>query len=403
MLADRVAERRSFRPQAAADPVSLEEFGALLGRDRGYTSRTKAGVSMSDRRALGLSAWYSGVLHISTVIAGLPFHRYRDDGDSRVKLPAKSWMKNPDREQTWFGLIEFVMMSLLHRGNSLDFKVRNAAGQVVGLREVHPNRATGGIGPDGTKRWVIDDDTDRLWTTRDILHIPGLSYDGRFGLNPIQFQADTLGGVVAANDYSHRFFGESTNMGGIISVEHAMTRDEAITLREQWDEFHRGIANAHKTGVLSKGAKYERVTLNAEDAQLIQSRNFGIDEVARILRLPPHKLYELSRSTNNNIEHQSIEAVQDCYQPWCERIEAWFNADPDLTEPGTYCEFTLEGRLRGDTTSRYAALTSAIGGPWMSVNEARSKENLPRIEGGDVVLAPLNMRGTADPMEGTAA
>jgi HK97 family phage portal protein len=387
MLADRVAARREV---VRADPVSLEEFGYLLGQTNGTTSRTKAGTTVSAKRALGLSAWYSGVLHISTVIAGLPVHRFERDGVDRKKVASPEWLDRPDVEQPRYGLMEFIVMSLLHKGNAFAFKLRGPSGQVTGLREIHPDRVTTGQAPDGTKRFLIDR-VEREFTTREVLHIPGLTYDGRFGMNPIQYNADVLGSVAATDDYAARFFSKNTNLGGIISVQEAMTQEEAKDLQHEWETFHQGILNAHRTAVLSKGAKYDRVTLNAADSQLLESRQYGVLEIARLLRLPPHKLYELSRATFSNIEHQSIETVQDCYQPWCERIEAHINYDPDLTAEGTFIEFNLEGRLRGDTETRYEALSKAIGGPWMKVNEARRLENLSPVEGGDDVMRPLAM------------
>lgn len=394
LLADRVSER-SREAVRTADPVTMEEFGYLLGQSTGVQARTKSGVTISTRRALGISSWYSGVLHISSVIAGLPFHRYRTTGEERERVADPDWYKRPDVEQPWYGLVEFMLMSLLHRGNTYAFKLRSLSGQVIGLREIHPDRVTVGQAPDGTKRFLVDRN-EREYTTREILHVPGLSHDCRFGLNPIQYNADTLGAVAATDEYASRFFSNGTNLGGIISVQEAMTQDEAKDLRQEWEAFHQGLLNAHTTGVLSKGAVYNRLALNAEDTQLLESRQYGVTEVARLLRLPPHKLYELSRATFSNIEQQSIEAVQDCYQPWCERIEAHINFDPDLTPVGTYHEFVLEGRLRGDTASEYAALASATGRPWMALNEARRIKNLPSIAGGDDVLQPLAMTTTSD-------
>lgn len=400
MLADRIAEKQ--RPKNA-DPVTMEEFGYLLGQTSGTTVKSRAGTTVSPSRVLGISAWYSGVRYISEVMAGLPVHRYKMlPGNGRTQRVSPQWVLTPDVEQPWYGLIEFIVMALLHRGNAFAFKLRNAAGIVVGLREIHPDRVTVGVAPDGTKRFMIDRD-EKLWTTRDILHIPGLAYDGRVGMNPIRCSADALGSVVATDEYAARFFSNNTNLGGIISVEEAMTTDEALALKTQWEDFHQGILNAHRTGVLSKGARYDRVTLNAEDSQLIQSRQYGVSEIARLLRLPPHKLYDLSKATFSNIEHQSIEAITDGIQPWAERIEAHINFDRDLTLPGTYIEFNLDGRLRGDTTSRYAAHTSSVGGPWKAVNEARRAENLPPVEGGDVVLRPLAMTDTEHQDEGAPA
>jgi HK97 family phage portal protein len=394
----RTTTKKSARPVAAADPVTLEEFSRLLGSSNGGAP-SASGVTVGPKRALGISSWYSGVLHISTVMAGLPFHRYRSTANNdRERVASPAWMDSPDVEQPWYGLVEFWMMSLLHKGNAYAYKIRNNAGQVVGLRELHPDRITAGQAPDGTKRFVVDRD-EKVWTTRDILHIPGLTYDGRFGINPIHYAADTLGGVAAADDYSSKFFANSANLGGIISLPVDLSPLEVEAKRQEWDTFHSGIVNAHKTGVLSKGATYQKVTLNAEDAQLIESRQYGVLEVSRLLRLPPHKLYELSRATFSNIEHQSIEVVQDCYQPWAERIEAHVNRDRDLTPTGTFHEFNLEGRLRGDTAARYDAQSKAVGGPWKAVNEARKEERLAPIDGGDVVLRPLNSTTTDAPIQ----
>lgn len=389
MLADRVTSRA--QAVRAADPVTMEEFGVLLGQSTGTQVRSKAGPSVSAKRALGVPAWYSGVRHISEVMAGLPCHRYRDTPDGRRRVAKPSWMRQPDVEQTWYGLVEFWLMSILHRGNSLAFKLRSASGQVTGLREIHPDRATIGQAPDGTKRFLIDHD-ERPYTTREILHIPGLCYDGRVGLNPIQAFADGLGNVIAAEDYAARFYSNGTNLGGIISVgEPVANQDELKELKSEWEDFHQGLLNAHRTGVLSKGSTYQRLALNAEDTQLIQTRQFGVVQIAQMLRLPPHKLYDLTHATYSNIEHQSIEATTDGIQPWAERFEAWVNADRDLTPPGTFIEFDLEGRLRGDTKSRYEAYTAAVGGPWAAANDVRRLENLPPIDGGDQVLRPLNM------------
>lgn len=405
-LLDRIAAETKRKPpalapstggtgvQAAADPVTMEEFGRLLGASNGSSVSTKAGTVMGPRRALGISAWYSGVLHIASVMAGLPFHRYRGVGEDRERVASPTWSVQPDVEQPWYGLVEFWMMSLLHKGNAFAFKIRNSADQVFGLREIHPDRVTTGQAPDGTKRFMIDRE-ERLWTCRDVLHIPGLTYDGRFGLNPIHYSADVLGAVAATDDYAGRFFASGTHIGGIISLPQTLKDGEREALRQEWDQFHAGLLNAHRTGVLGKGATYQRLSLDAKDTQLIESRQYGVLEVSRLLRLPPHKLYELSRATFSNIEHQSIETVQDCYQPWAERIEAHINLDPDLTPSGTFHEFNLEGRLRGDTASRYEAQSKAVGGPWKTINETRKEERLAPIEGGDVVLRPLNSTTTS--------
>lgn len=389
MLADRVTARAAEAVRGN-DPVSLEEFGYLLGQ-QGSAVKSKSGVTVGTSRALGISAWYSGCRYISETVAGLPFHRYLQVGDERDRRADPEWKKRPDQEQTWYGLTEFTLMSLLNAGNSFAFKLRNAIGQVTGLREIHPDVTTTGIHPvDGTKRFRVGRD-ERVYTTHEVFHIPGLSWDGRFGMNPIRYAADVLGGVAAADEYSSRYFANGAHMGDYIQVERPLTREQARDYKEEINEFHEGLANAHRLGVLSHGSKYMQVKLDAASTQLLESRTFGIAEVSRLLRIPPHKLYELSRATFSNIEHQSIEAVTDSIQPWCERIEAAINADRDLTPRNRFHEFDLKGRLRGDLKSQSDAYAQAVGGPWRTVNEIRRLDNLPPIVGGDQVAAPLNM------------
>lgn len=391
-LLDRIAVEATRRDAVrAADPVSLEEFGKILASGRTAQTASKAGTMVGARRALGITAWYSGARYLAEGVAGLPWHHFARMGeDSRMRRAPQEWLATPDLDQTWYGIVEFVVMSLLHEGNAFAFKLRNTVGQVVGLREIHPCRVTGGIAPDGSKRFLVDKGTIEF-TTREILHIPGLAYDGRYGLNPIRTFADSLGAVAAADDYAGRFFSSGSHMGGVITVPQVLKPGERESLRQEWDEFHAGLLNAHRTGVLSKGAEYNRISLNAADAQLLETRQFGIAEVARMLRIPPHKLYDLTRATFSNIEHQAIEAVTDSIRPWVIRIENAINADADLVLPGHYVEASLDGLLRGDAAGRAAAYSAGITGGWLTPGSVARKENEPAPPELDYYLRPLNM------------
>jgi len=234
---EREVVRESLRLQAAADPVTLEEFGYLLGQANGLSYKTKAGPTVGVNRALGISAWYSGVRWLSETVAGLPWHHYMRSADGRELRAPQAWLAHPDVDQTWYGLVEASMMAILHRGDAFMYKLRNASGQVVGLREIHPDRVTGGIAPDGSKRFMIDRD-EVEYTTREVLHIPGLSYCGRMGLNPMRHFAETLGGIAAADDYSSRWFNASTHIGGIISVPGPANEVVTGAARAEWDQFH---------------------------------------------------------------------------------------------------------------------------------------------------------------------
>lgn len=396
-IVDRVARRRAEREVVRSDPVSMEEFGYLLGQGRGNSFRTKAGVSVGPKGALGIAAWWRGTRYLTETIAGLPAHTFRDQAGTRSRRADPPWRAKPDVETPWFALIELWMMSLLHKGNAYAFKLRDFQGRVVGLRGLHPDRVVPGQASDGTKVFMVDQDRSRGWTCREILHVPGLSYDGVVGLNPIQAHAETLGLVKAADEYASRSFGQGSHLRAYISLPQKLSSTEADDLKARWELFHNGMANASSFGVLGNGAEYKTVSLDPQQTQLLETRQWNVVTIGQILGVVPHKLYELSRATYSNIEHQAIEAVTDGIVPWVQRLEAWINFDPDLypVVGRSFLEFQIEGLLRGDTAARGEFYSKAIGGPWMAGNEARRKENLPPMDGLDEVLAPLNMTPAA--------
>jgi HK97 family phage portal protein len=385
---DHRAERAAVR---AADPVTLEEFGYLLGQTRGNSFRTKAGVNVGPRGALGISAWWRGTRYLTETISGLPVHTYRDTGDVRSKRADPAWMQKPDIDTPWYALIEHWLMSELHKGNAYAFKLRDPLGRVTGLRPLHPDRVVPGRSSDGVKMFQVDGRDDVGYTSREILHIPGLSYDGVCGLNPIQAHAETLGLVKAADEYAARHFGQGSHLRAYLSLPQKLTTSEADALKARWERFHSGMANASEFGVLGNGAEYKTVSLDPQQTQLLETRQFNVTEIARILGVVPHKLYDLSNATYTNIEHQAIESVTDGIVPWVQRFEAWINFDPDLMRAGNFIEWQIEGLLRGDTASRYEAYSKAVGVPWMAKEEARRLENLPPEPTTGEIASPLNM------------
>lgn len=397
-MIDRALGNVARRPREVRRDQDMltEAFAELImsgGASASSTGRSRSGVAVTDRSLMGSTAWNRGVRYLTASVSGLPWHHYmRLPDDARERRAAPPWLTQPDREQTWRGCVEYVMVSLLHKGNAFLFKLRNPnTDQVTGLREIHPDRITTGIAPDGTKRFLIDRDP-REWTTREILHIPGLVIDGgRFGCNPIRVLANAMGVVLAGDEYAGRFYSAS-NLGGIISYPGPpLAGDEAAALLAEWDAFHAGLERAHKTGVLSGGATYNRIALNAEEAQLLQTRTFGVTEVARAIGLAPHKLYDLSRATFSNIEHQSIEVMTDSIRPFAILIEDAINHDRDLVLPGHYIEASLEGLLRGDSAAIAASLTAGVNGGWLSPYTAARIQNLPSPPELDYYLRPLNM------------
>lgn len=384
MLADRVAARLD-RGDAERSEYS-QRWREALSRTG---STRSAGVNVTVERALGVTGWYSGVRYLTEAVAGLPVHTYRTAlGGDRSRRADPPWLASPDAGVPRFSLVEHWMMSLLHRGNAYGYKVRDAVGRVMGMRPVHPDRVKVGRADDGTKMFKIG---DLPYTAREVLHIPGLSYDGVCGLDPISLHRSALGVAAAADEFSGRFFDQGDHTRAYLAIQQTLTAEQANELKSQWESFHRGMQNAHELGVLGNGAEYRTVGLDPEQTQLLETRRFEVTEMARILRVPPHKLYDLERATFSNIEHQSIEAVTDSIRPWVVRLEAHINFDPDLVPGrGQFIEFELEGLLRGDTATRYAAYSSAVGRPWMLGNEARRLENMPPLPELDEVAQQGN-------------
>ncbi len=395
-LADRVAARSASKRDVsrAADPVTMEEFGYLLGQSRGGSSRSTAGVSVSSRRVLGIPGWYRGVSYVTNAVSFLPWKHYRDDAVGRTLRAAPPWLKMPDGDMAWPFLVEHWMMSMLHRGNAYAFKLRDPmTEQVAGLRALHPDRIKS-VGRDpqsGVKVFEVRDG-DRLlaFTSREILHIPGLSSDGVIGIDPISYMADAFGIAIASDEFAARSFNGS-HLRSYLSVPEVLTVDEARRVKEQWQEAHAGVTSAAGFGVLSGGAEYKTLSLTPEQVQLLDTRRFNVLDMARIVGCPPHKMYDLDRATFSNIEHQSIESTTDSIRPWVQRIETCIDSDPDLTPEGNFTEANLDGLLRGDALSVATSLKMGIDGGWLSPKSAAEIQNLPAPDELGYYLRPLNM------------
>ena len=384
--------RRSTRRAGAT--VSLEEFGRLFAGKQGPSS---SGLSVTERRTLGLAAWWSGVRYLSESIAFLPTSTFVGIGGNRRKRSNPSWVSLPMSTPsgrpvlTWSMLRELWMLSLLHRGNAYGYKVRDAITRVVGMNYLHPDRVKArGQGSDGERHYSIDTSGRGTWieaTSREVFHIVGPGFDGIAGVSPIQYHADTLGIAVAADDFAGKYFANGAALSSYFKLTKA--RKKPIEdIKAELADTHRGITNAHEVGVLAMGVDYVAPALNAKDAQILEARQWSVLEIARILRLPPHKLYDLTRATFSNIEQQSIEAVTDGIVPWAERIEDQIDADPDLSIPGNKIELEIEGLLRGDSAARAAWYSSGIQHGYFELAEIRAREGLPPLPGMNVFFRP---------------
>lgn len=369
-----------------ADPVTMEEFGYMLGQ-RGGVGRSKAGIAVGEGTAASIPAWYSGVRYLAEGVGFLPVHTYRDRLGERTRRADPPWLRRPDVELTWKLSVEFVVQSLLNRGNAYLGKLRNDLGQVVGLRVIHPDRVKVGQADNGTKVFSVD---RQPYTSREILHVLGPWHNGVVGLDVISAMTDAIGTIKAAENYAASTFGSGDMTQTYMAVPGELTRDQAEELYRAYMGLHSG-RDGRRFAVMANGAELRTVSLSPEQTQLLDTRRWSVIVVAQVLRVVPHKLYELSRATFSNIEHQAIESVTDSMQPWVERLEDAFNNDADLLPNGNFIEFAIEGKLRGDIKSRYEAYGAGIRDGWLTPAAAARLENQPAPPELEYWQRPLNV------------
>ena len=232
----------------------------------------------------------------------------------------------------------------------------------------------------------------------DVLHIPGLGFDGLVGYSPIAMAKNAIGLSIATEEYGAKFFANGATPGGIL--EYPGTVKDPDRVRDSWNKGFSG-RNSHKVAILEEGMKYTPISISPNEAQFLETRKFQIDEIARIFSVPPHMVGDLEKSSFSNIEQQSLEFVKYTLEPWLMRWEQSINrALLSANEKSTYfVKFNVDGLLRGDYQSRMNGYATARQNGWMSANDIRELENLdliPKEDGGDLYLINGNMTKLAD-------
>ena len=342
-------------------------------------------------------------------MAGLPLHlyRYRKDGSKEKALDESLYRllhDEPNPEMSSFVFRETLMTHLLLWGNAYAQIIRNGRGEVVALYPLMPNKMTVNRGEDGRIYYTYNRSPEEAGKanglgsvtldSRDVLHIPGLGFDGLVGYSPIAMAKNAIGLAIATEEYGAKFFANGAAPSGVL--EHPGTIKDPARLRENWNSTFGGSANSGKVAVLEEGMKYTPISISPEQAQFLETRKFQIDEIARIFRVPPHMVGDLEKSSFSNIEQQSLEFVKYTLDPWVIRWEQ--SLSRSLLSPAEkathFFKFNLEGLLRGDYQSRMNGYAVARQNGWMSANDIRELENLDRIppeEGGDLYLVNGNM------------
>ena len=377
----------------------------------GYTfffGGSTSGKAVTERSAMQMTAVYSCVRILAEAVAGLPLnlYRYTEDGGKEKAIDHPLYLllhDEPNPEMSSFVFRETLMTHLLLWGNAYAQVIRNGKGEVIALYPLMPNKMT--VDRDsqgqlyysyqrGTDEAIRDKNQTVILRPSDVLHIPGLGFDGLVGYSPIAMAKNAIGMAIACEEYGAKFFANGAAPGGVL--EHPGTIKDPQRVRESWQSTFGGSGNANKIAVLEEGMKYTPIGISPEQAQFLETRKFQINEIARIFRVPPHMVGDLEQSSFSNIEQQSLEFVKYTLDPWVVRWEQSITrALLTQTEKARYfVKFNLEGLLRGDYESRMNGYATARQNGWMSANDIRELENLDRIpaeEGGDLYLINGNM------------
>ena len=370
---------------------------------------TTSGKTVNERTALQTTAVYACVRILAETIAGLPLHvyQYRMDGSKErfPQHPLYNLLHNePNPEMTSFVFRETLMSHLLLWGNAYAQIVRNGRGQPVALYPLLPNKMDVSRAPNGELRYTYYLDVDESGlhpkggyvTLRkdEVLHIPGLGFDGLIGYSPIAMAKNAIGMALATEEYGASFFANGANPGGVL--EHPGVIKDVQRVKDSWNAAYQGSGNAHRVAVLEEGMKFQAIGIPPEQAQFLETRKFQINEIARIFRVPPHMVGDLEKSSYSNIEQQSLEFVKFTLDPWVVRWEQ--SLCQALLLPSeksdVFIRFNLDGLLRGDYASRMTGYATGRQNGWLSANDIREMEDMNRIpasEGGDLFLVNGSM------------
>ena len=346
-------------------------------------------------KALTLTAVWCAIRLLAESVSSLPVSVYskQPNGDKveDSKSPIYNLVKfKPNYYQNKITFFEFIMLSICTEGNSYVQIVRNNSGTPVQLICLDPSNVTVVV---NNNELFYQVDGGSVLDSSDMLHFKTITDDGVTGLSPIDQCAKALNWGVSLEEFGSTFFSNGAKPSSILQTDRALSDTALQRLKTSFNNNYGKLKNSNSTIVLEEGLTFKPISISPEQAQFLSSRQFSIEEVARIFNVPPHMLKDLSKSSFNNIEMQSQEFVTYTLMPYITRIEQEMNLKLFRTnELGkTFVEFNVNGLLRGDVKSRTEAYKTAITNGYMSINEVRQKENMNSIEGGDKHFMQMNM------------
>jgi HK97 family phage portal protein len=377
-----------------ADEARAISYQSLFLTDQTFDRGPLAGVVMNQTAAMKIGVVYAAVRLISDTIATLPLDTYiRRDGERLPYRPKPEWVDQPDPDPT-VGRSDFyqtIIMSLLLAGNSYTRILRNGDGEIIALRNLDPTKTDVRLNALGFVEFVFD--SRIVITGEDMIHITDIRKAGSLkGESRVDQLKDVLGISRALDEWSARYFGQGTVSSGIIAYPGDMTDEQASRLKDQFEKNSRGMKNAHRPNILTGGAKYERISDDAQQAQLTEAKKFAVEEACRIFKIQPSMLGSQVPGARAyaSQEQDSVSFVTITLRPIIYKIEEAFGRLLRPLNPAAFLRFNMEGLLRGDIQSRYAAYSQGVQAGFLSINDIHRIEDMRPVEGGDVYRVPLS-------------
>lgn len=375
-----------------------------------FFGNSGSGKNVTADTAIQLSTVYACIRVIAETIASLPLGVFQVVNDGSEKADDHPLYRllhdEPNSEMTSFVYREVMMAHLLLHGNSYSQIIRNGRNQVVSLYPLLPENMTVDRNEKGvlTYTYITSEGKQVDLRPTDVLHIPGLGYDGIMGYSPIALEKNAIGLGIAAEEYGSKFFSNGARPSGILT--HPNTVKDPKKLRDSWNAAYGGSSNANRVAILEEGMHFESMSVPNNEAQFLETRKFQVDEICRIFRVPPHLVGNLEHATFSNIEHQSIDFAVHTIRPWLVRIEQAMNRALfyEKEKGKFYAQFNMDGLMRGDYKSRMEGYAIARQNGFMSANDIRRLENMnpiPVEEGGDAYLVNGNMVPITTAMQAT--
>lgn len=374
-------------------PISLTDaafWNSYFGAD------SYSGKEVTVNTALQLSTVWACVNLISRTVATLPLNLYKrlPDGGREVARDQQLYgllhdMPNPDMTASTFRQV--MMAHLLLWGNAFIEK-QMIGNRIVGLMPLQPAFVQKKRRDNGTFFYEYTNNGKvREIDSRHMMHIPAFSMDGYMGMSVISCARQIFGNAMAADEASGKTFANGMKSSGLITMDMSLSPEQRETIRSHV----KSVSDAGGVMVLEKGSGFQQLTMNPQDAELLSTREFSVEEIARWFGVPPHMIGHTGKSTSwgSGIEQQNLGFLTFVLETWLDSIEKAISKDLINPEQRStyYAEHVVEGLMRSDSAGRAALYSSASQNGWMTREEIRSKENLPHITGTDTLTVQSNL------------